>query len=124
MDKIDQYIQDQLNEIDKEVNRDQDIRDRAAYLYEQLQKSPVYRDTIENTTYDIAMKMRGNKIMLMASNVAKSKLMGNRYFPYTFTADYDPEVSLEETQKTLIATFIAHVSGRLAIETEEGTEFM
>ncbi len=124
MDKIDQYIQDQLNEIDKEVNRDQDIRDRAAYIYEQLQKYPVYRDTIENTTYDIAMKARGNKVMLMASNVAKSKLMGNKYFPATFTADIEPEIPIEEIQKTLIATFIAHVSGRLAIETDEGTQFV
>ena len=62
--------------------------------------------------------------MLMASNVSKSKLMGNKYFPATFTADIEPEIPIEEIQKTLIATFIAHVSGRLSVETDEGTQFL
>ena len=124
MDNVDKYVQDQLNEIDKEVNRDQDIRDRAAYIYEQFKLHPVYRDNFKGIDYELAMKQRGNKIMLMASNVSKRKIMGNKYFPYTFSADYDPEIPLEETYKTIIATFIAHVSGRLAIETEEGTEYI
>ena len=124
MDKVDKYIQDQLSEIDKEVNRDQDIRDRAAYIYEQLKSHTIYRDTFDGVDYELAMKMRGNKIMLMASNVSKRKIMGNKYFPYTFSADYDPDIPLDETYKTIIATFIAHISGRLTVETDEGERFI
>lgn len=124
MDKVDKYIQDQLSEIDKEVNRDQDIRDRAAYIYEQLKSHPIYRDAFDGVDYELAMKMRGNKIMLMASNVSKRKIMGNKYFPYTFSADYDPDIPLDETYKTIIATFIAHISGRLTVETDEGEKFI
>lgn len=124
MDKIDKYINDELNRIDEEVNRDQDIRDRAKYIYSQLKLHPKYRDNFEGKDYDLYLQMTGNKIILFASNVATEKIIGSKYRPYSFSAEYDQTVDMDSICETLISTFIAHISGRLTIETEDGIEFV
>lgn len=121
---LNKYIEEEFKKIDDEVNKDKDIREKAAYIYEQLKVHPVYRETVNGVEYELAMKMKGNKIVLIARNVAKAKIMGNKLIPYMFSADYDPEISIEDTYKTIISTFIAHVSGRLAIETDDGVSFV
>ena len=69
-DKIDQYIEDGLKQIDNEIKQEDDIREQAEYIARQLAFSPTLKVTVADKVYVLAMKMvkdyKQRQIILLA----------------------------------------------------------
>ena len=127
-DKIDQYIEDGLKQIDNEIKQEDDIREQAEYIARQLAFSPTLKVTVADKVYVLAMKMvkdyKQRQIILLAvEDELKKKLYGNRYSPALYLAEFNDLFTLEENCQTLVATFLAKVTGNFKIEEleDEGT---
>lgn len=126
--KINEFIQEGLKEIDKEVQQEYDIRDQAEYLARMLALNPVVKANVMDRTYVLAMKMvklhTGEQIIiLVAEDELKKQLYGNKYSPAILQAEFNDEFTIEENCQTLLSAFIGKVTGNFKIETleDEGT---
>lgn len=126
--KVNEFIQEGLKEIDKEVQQEYDIRDQAEYLARMLALNPVVKANVMDRTYVLAMKMvklhTGEQIIiLIAEDELKKQLYGNKYSPAILQAEFNDEFTIEENCQTLLSAFIGKVTGNFKIETleDEGT---
>lgn len=126
--KVNEFIQEGLKEIDKEVQQEYDIRDQAEYLARMLALNPVVKANVMDRTYVLAMKMvklhTGEQIIiLVAEDELKKQLYGNKYSPAILQAEFNDEFTIEENCQTLLSAFIGKVTGNFKIETleDEGT---
>lgn len=126
--KINDFINQGLKEIDKEVKQEYDIRDQAEYLARMLAINPVVKATVMDRVYVLAMKMvklhTGEQvIILVAEDELKKQMYGNKYSPAILQAEFNDNFTLEENCQTLLSAFIGKVTGNFKIETleDEGT---
>lgn len=126
--KVDEFINDGLKEIDKEIKQEYDIRDQAEYVARMLAVNPIVKVNIGDRVYNLIMKMHkipdvGQIITLLAEDEGKKSIYGNRYTPAMYNAEFNDEFTLEENCQTLVSAFIGNVTGVLKIETlkDEGS---
>ena len=127
MNKTDQFINEGLKEIDREVQLEYDIDKRAAYVASLLEKNPKVKIEYNNDVYDVAMRTAKNThgqrvIMLMAASHKKmrqAKLMCKLYTPAIYSGEYNEEFTYEENINTIVKTFLGHVTGNFRVETLE-----
>ena len=125
--EIDKFIEQNLEEIDNELKLEYDIRDQAEYLARMLAINPVVKAVVADKTFALTMKrvkLYNNKqiIILVAEDVAKKEIYGNRYSPAIYQAEFNDEFTIEENCQTLLSAFIGKASGNFKIETLEEDE--
>ena len=126
--KLDQFIQDGIKEIDNQVKEEDDIREQAEYIARMLAINPIIKVNVMDNIYVLTMRMvkiqTGQQLILLAAeDELKKQVYGNKYCPAMLTAEFNDEFTLEENCQTLISAFLGKVTGNFKIETleDEGT---
>lgn len=132
--KEDQFINDSLKEMDKEVAQDSEIKDKARYISQLLQMNPVVKVEHNEEVFQLAMKQKTvNKkvglhtvkervMLLIAVNEkirSRAKLMNRPYIPATYTGEYNDEFTENENFIAVVEAFLYHVIGEIKIEKQD-----
>lgn len=116
--KIEQEL---LKQIDNEVDLDKQISEQAQEIATSLSVQGVARTTIDGSPFAISYEKKGKEIRMVAADVAKFQLVGEKYRPYTITAELDNRFSFKENLIATCEAFIRHLLGEVRPEPlEEG----
>lgn len=123
-DQIDKIQNEILNEMDKEEQIEKHIMISSDEIASQLllTKDKITAE-INNTPYLIKYRVieKNDKkfLYVMAANMNKNKIAGNKYIPYTVNVEMDLRYSTKDNLKTAIEAFIRHITGRIKPEVLE-----
>lgn len=122
------FIEEGLKEIDREVQQEEDIDQRAEHLVLLLEKNPKVKVEYNDDVYDVALKTSRNikgqqVIILMAASHKKMReaLLTNRPYknPNIYAGEYNDEFSYGENVRVVVKAFLGHVTGNFKVETLE-----
>ena len=135
MDDFNKIIEEGLNAIDDEIQEEEDIREQAEYLTQQIIEKGSVRIKYENKQYEsiedrfeeYQLGIRSDKkyIVLIAYSLTKAEYVKKYnetafapkvYTPAMFTADNDPDYTFEQIVNTLVASFLAKLVGKFIVE--------
>lgn len=141
--KEDQFINDGLKEIDKEIKTEDEIKSQATYITELLIKEPVVRVEYAGSVYTLTQRqgkqpqkvtdpstgkivtIQINAIVLVAINESRRRqaYLANKAYlaPATYVGEYNDEFTLYENLFAVVEAFLRHVTGELRIQsTDDG----
>jgi len=119
-EKLQQIQNEIINSMDKEVKEEEEIIEMSKIVASKLLSNKKTTFEFNNITYEIAYRIlaKNNKkfIYTMIANVTKQKIMGGKYIPFSATGEVDQNYSMYDNLKTVIETFIRHVTGKIKPE--------
>lgn len=125
---INDYIQEGLNEIDKEISDDEEIRERARYLCSQLKLNKSIRAVgfedgtnwqLTHHVFEWREPITGQLkscVRLICANEARMKIGGMMYQPMTIDADIDADYDYEQALEAAVTAFVAKQFGKFIVE--------
>ena len=125
---INDYIQEGLNEIDKEISDDEEIRDRARYLCDQLKinKSIKVVGFEDDSNWQLAHHLYQWRdattgqlrscVRLICANEARMRIGGMMYQPMTIDAEIDADYDEEQALEAAVTAFVAKQFGKFIVE--------
>lgn len=135
MDDFNKIIEEGLNAIDDEIQEEEDIREQAEYLTQQIIEKGSVRIKYENKQYEsiedrfeeyqLGIRSDNKYIILIAYSLTKAEYVKKYnetafapkvYTPAMFTADNDPDYTFEQIVNTLVASFLAKLVGKFIVE--------
>ena len=128
---VNQYIQEELDAIDKETKDDEEIRNRAKDLCASLKMNKSIRTVgwengeawqLAQMTYDYIDPMTGQRkslVRLICANEARMKIGGMSYQPMVIDADIDEDFDYEQALEAAVTAFVAKQFGKFIVETLE-----
>lgn len=121
-----QKIQDELlANLDAETKTENDIKDLSDIITGHLMVSKRCKADINNKDYDFAYRLipamhgKPSILYMVVADVIKQQIAGNKYTPFTVNAHMDQRYAERDNLKTLIESFIRHITGRVKPETLE-----
>lgn len=134
-DNINDYINSQLNQIDKDLSEDEDIRNEAEYIAKQLLNNTkvtvIYENNLATISedryeeYELGIRNNNSKLILVALSKTKQKAIEEYnktafkpkiYTPMILTADLDKSFTYEQTINTLVSAFLCKLRGKFKVE--------
>lgn len=134
-DNINDYINNQLDQIDKDLSEDEDIRKEAEYIAKQLLNNTkvtvIYENDMATTNedryeeYELGIRNNNSKLILIALSKTKQKAIEEYnktafkpkiYTPMILTADLDKSFTYDQTINTLVSAFLCKLRGKFKVE--------
>lgn len=132
---INDYINSQLDQIDKDLSEDEDIRKEAEYIAKQLLSNTkvtvMYENNLATTNedryeeYELGIRNNNSKLILVALSKTKQKAIEEYnktafkpkiYTPMILTADLDKSFTYDQTINTLVSAFLCKLRGKFKVE--------
>lgn len=132
---INDYINSQLNQIDKDLSEDEDIRKEAEYIAKQLLSNTkvtvMYENNLATTNedryeeYELGIRNNNSKLILVALSKTKQKAIEEYnktafkpkiYTPMILTADLDKSFTYDQIINTLVSAFLCKLRGKFKVE--------
>ena len=127
---VNQYIQEELDAIDKETKDDEEIRSRGRQLMEALKKNKSVKVQGYNNEYwqlthhvysfiDKTTKQERSVVRLICANEIRMKIGGLAYQPLTIDAEIDDDFNYEQALEAATTAFVAKQFGMWSSLVEE-----
>lgn len=132
---INDYINSQLNQIDKDLSEDEDIRKESEYIAKQLLSNTkvtvMYENNLATTNedryeeYELGIRNNNSKLILVALSKTKQKAIEEYnktafkpkiYTPMILTADIDKDFTYDQIINTLVSAFLCKLRGKFKVE--------
>lgn len=132
---INDYVNSQLDQIDKDLSEDEDIRKEAEYIAKQLLNNTkvtvIYENNMATTDedryeeYELGIRNNNSKLILIALSKTKQRAIEEYnktafkpkiYTPMILTADLDKSFTYDQTINTLVSAFLCKLRGKFKVE--------
>lgn len=134
-ENINDYVNGQLDAIDKDFSEDEEIRKEAEHISRQLLSNPKVTVMYDNQMatcdeeryeeYELGMRNSASKIILVALSKTKQKAIEDYnktafkpkiYTPMMLTAEVDKDFTYDQTVSTLVSAFLCKLRGKFKVE--------